>query len=1305
MSAEPVLTVIVTCHREHHLVGASLASAVSACGRAAKKSVPCRIYVVLDRSDVLTRTYLEPFAENLDTVFEVDFGDLSLARNHAIAHVATPFVTFLDGDDLFSDDWLWRGVCHLERFAGEPVVGHAEVRMTFGSAREGRVQIPTASPLFHPLYLISSWQYATDTIAPTELFRKYPYRERDERCGLAAEDWLWTCETVAGGVRHVIVPETSYFYRRQENHVSLGLLPGITFPRTDLFDKEIVEKLRQQRPPSLTLTLAQDQPLLSSPRTRLTGIPPWLKRDVEAACDRDLSVYPLYRWLETVPLVTPEYYPPVAVVYEFLIDLVNRESSAVVIFAERFDQQAVCLVDSMVHCLCQCNDCRIDVLCLAVGTGAGHGSVVCERSGDGVSVRFAALGGMPPFACLPARLRYDVLTRFLLQVAPLAMINLESQQIDDLVGLYGRAFQNGTTKTLRVCRGRYPPRFDPLAHLQWRGLIASLARYTHVLCESKRLACWLADYFNGAACQVLRPDTETANDTELQLGLALAGSLGLPPCPKPWGGSDRVACLPVRFGSGVRVGEVAGDRVDVSCVVSVSREGYFVNQTIQAILGMCSELEKHGHSSEVIVVAQCPGPITASALRRLAGLHPCVSVDTVAYRDTGRALNEGIRRSGGRFIAIFNGSDLLSPGWLREAAIALERGEQTDVYHPGCSVGGEEGMTVSPQPEQGERGWKDAFLQFCEGWRLPVVACRDVFLQIPYPHTPEDSGCGPAWWLWNDHLVRSGYRHRTVRTCAIFPREQCRNGESIVALGRKVVWRTLPAFPESLPMLPGSMISVVIRSLRKASEMRTLAAHLSRDANVLARWEPSLSGAAISIPQQREVVLFWLIRISTMLLLAVKRRLISQGDDVATLAQAEQQLVRRAVNSLRPISRFRPFSWIFRFLQSTVANHDPNQLFRLYHLTRVYYSMSRELFGGCHPTHVFITNGLQPGGSRLSMDYCVEEVLRDPNNRVCIVTTEPSPRRPNKIRRSPRCRVAALGDVGRDLEPDERVEVLARFLLNSRGRCLHLFYSWAGWQCFSRYGSMLSAHACLFVSIFSIPPVRVSSDPGYAVLLGSLLPHLSGVISDNNVAAARLECLYGLKKQTLHVLRHPTRVRQRFQPPGAGNDLILWAGRVDRDKKPDLLVAISERLPWRAFYAYGINVLGGEHLLQVLRKKSNIHYRGGFDGFDAIEDMPFGIFLYTGIWEGMPNVILEACRSGLLVVAPDIGGIREVVNNERGVLLGTHPRVEDYCQAIEEIFSDPEHFGERARKGTEHVCAHYTDKAFSRAVRLIPGYL
>ncbi|CAH1679074.1 Glycosyl transferase family 2 [Hyphomicrobiales bacterium] len=167
---------------------------------------------------------------------------------------------------------------------------------------------------------------------------------------------------------------------------------------------------------------------------------------------------------------------------------------------------------------------------------------------------------------------------------------------------------------------------------------------------------------------------------------------------------------------------------------------------------------------------------------------------------------------------------------------------------------------------------------------------------------------------------------------------------------------------------------------------------------------------------------------------------------------------------------------------------------------------------------------------------------------------------------------------------------------------------------------------------------------------------------------------------------------------------ILWASRLDSEKRPELLPLIARRLerqlPSAHIHVHGGTVFSGFQVSQLEGLK-NLTFHGAYNGFDSLPTNNYSILMYTSYFDGIPNTILEAMSHGLAVVAPDIGGIPEVViDGETGLLL---PNLEDseamaeaYVRALLRLHRDPsliESFSEAALALIERQHSYRTHRA------------
>ena len=99
----------------------------------------------------------------------------------------------------------------------------------------------------------------------------------------------------------------------------------------------------------------------------------------------------------------------------------------------------------------------------------------------------------------------------------------------------------------------------------------------------------------------------------------------------------------------------------------------------------------------------------------------------------------------------------------------------------------------------------------------------------------------------------------------------------------------------------------------------------------------------------------------------------------------------------------------------------------------------------------------------------------------------------------------------------------------------------------------------------------------------------------------------------------------------------------------------------------------------------------------------FAIFLYTSLYDGVPKVLLEAMSYGLAVIAPDVGGVSEVViDGETGILL---PSLADdgkmaasYVEALLRLINNPDLSAKLGQQSRALVRKNHSPEVYTKRV-------
>lgn len=161
--------------------------------------------------------------------------------------------------------------------------------------------------------------------------------------------------------------------------------------------------------------------------------------------------------------------------------------------------------------------------------------------------------------------------------------------------------------------------------------------------------------------------------------------------------------------------------------------------------------------------------------------------------------------------------------------------------------------------------------------------------------------------------------------------------------------------------------------------------------------------------------------------------------------------------------------------------------------------------------------------------------------------------------------------------------------------------------------------------------------------------------------------------------------------PGGGSD-VLWVGRMERGKRPELALEVARRLPHRRFVlvggeAHGEDADAGYYAEVCARGRAlgNVEVTG-FLPLAKVERRFDGarVLLNTSVYEGMPNTFLQAWARGVPTVATvDVGApVYPVVRD-----------AEEAAREIERLFAEPAQWQRLSLACRDHFARHHSAAA------------
>jgi starch synthase (maltosyl-transferring) len=159
--------------------------------------------------------------------------------------------------------------------------------------------------------------------------------------------------------------------------------------------------------------------------------------------------------------------------------------------------------------------------------------------------------------------------------------------------------------------------------------------------------------------------------------------------------------------------------------------------------------------------------------------------------------------------------------------------------------------------------------------------------------------------------------------------------------------------------------------------------------------------------------------------------------------------------------------------------------------------------------------------------------------------------------------------------------------------------------------------------------------------------------------------------------------------------VVLAVGRLDPQKGLhhlfDAARGLLPRFPELHFVLVGDGPLHSELKARAEQAPltGRIHLTGWRPDVPSLLKMGDALVL-PSLWEGMPNVVLEAMAAGLPVVASRVEGVAELVIPEQTGLLVSPGAAGELESAISRLLADPERGRVMGRNGQVRVSAHFS---------------
>jgi glycosyltransferase involved in cell wall biosynthesis len=719
----------------------------------------------------------------------------------------------------------------------------------------------------------------------------------------------------------------------------------------------------------------------------------------------------------------------------------------------------------------------------------------------------------------------------------------------------------------------------------------------------------------------------------------------------------------------------------LSVIITAHAEGILAYKTLGSVRRALAPLAKRGIVSEIILHCDTPTPATTEFIETNKKALQGVRLFTNSFKDLGPSRNFGVKQAKGKYVTFIDADDLVSEFWFERAYDFLEQHEFGQyIAHTESTVefGGSDGVII----KHGEINQAtDTLLSvFANRWNSIVMAPRELLLAEPY--TSNSPGYGYEDWHLNCRLILRGVHNVLIPHTAVFVRRKASESEW---LRQRMSRSVLPANPlfafdriraiEMSGPNGGPDAARVVMPKSMAAQMRAMFSPMFKRVPGAERYARRLYDMALNAKNSFSGGNSSSAHIPTWL-----------ADEWRNMHTVEKQ-----VFPTKPILLHVPI-----YDSITPEHYQAAQAFK-------------ELIN--HTTHnqygyiLFVPWLIKGGADLFAIHYANTFKQLHPDKNVLVVATV------NRVSDWASKLIDGVdfmpyGTIAGKLSREVQFRLLEQLIENSGAQCLHILNSELAYNFVAAHEQYLRAtNKKLVVTSFSQSTDKTGRIFGYSHTHVPQVYDLASLVTTDNEAVTKMWINeYGFDPAKLVVHHQPVelpKVEAPNRPITRGALRVLWAARLCPEKQPELVAKIGRLLQDRNI---AIDMYGqpdkdfNQSFLRSL--PPNVHYKGPFDGFFTLPLDQYDAYLYTSLFDGMPNVILEAAGAKLPIVSAAVGGVPELIQNEEsGLLVPTLDSAEEYADALRRLYNHPDELEQFAHKLHTRLAERHAPDAYQQQIK------
>lgn len=672
-------------------------------------------------------------------------------------------------------------------------------------------------------------------------------------------------------------------------------------------------------------------------------------------------------------------------------------------------------------------------------------------------------------------------------------------------------------------------------------------------------------------------------------------------------------------------------KIDITVAVTAHGEGFLLHKTLLSI-DRAINYRNNNLNIEVIIHLDSP---TASTIRYIeSGNNPISSSRTIFsnFKDLSKSRNRLIKESSGKYLAFIDGDDLMSENWLFQAFKHLEKFEYGKyVAHSEVTIEfGNDGSYVAKHPSISKD--IDTLLSAQSNrWNSVIFAPAVIFDDIKY--IPKEKGYGYEDWTFNNQTIYAGKINVLVPETIIYVRKNRANSMFVAEQSNNFI-------------LPAS-------KLLSFENIRNLKIHktLQQDNNI----KPYLR----KIKNKTASIIFNSIPLSLTVYKLLKKK--------------KFNIPEWAIDSMNNMHKIENNIMIYDDFKNNFKYYDsiPKDAYE----TGLLYKQIVDKTNRNSYDYLIFVPWIKTGGADKYLINYVKGLLNLSDFKICLITTEKDVSEWQSKLTS--VDIIPFGLITAGISKQAKYKIMEHFIENSSAKYIHIINSQFAYEFIEEHKIYFeNDNKKIIASAFSKSVNSYGKIYGYSQThLPKIYEMLSYIVTDNDAVCNEWTKEYGFEKNKMMVLYQNVDVNKNklIDITNKKKYKILWAARVCDEKIPEIVFEIARNLEESKFDIHMYGELDESHV-NFFRNRSrprNVKYMGKYDGFESINYCDYDIFLYTSLFDGMPNVLLEAGSHGMPIISSGVGGVKELLK-DNGIIIDNYLDPKSYSLAIRDLASDVE---------------------------------